>query len=593
MKEQLVDTERRLRGDRSFLRTTSITQSLSRKLRLTNFLFEAWSPEDPDEDEGKGADAAAGRAAGGKNSPEDIYSEPNRKEVFFSCVEELPIKLEAGEAGRVTPDPAATEMTGSMSSGDSIEVLGTEKSYRTQPGVVGSDRREVQLGRVDVCLRHAAVDTGVRRVQASAKRANSEDSIEVLSTTESIIPEDLTAITEEEAEALSLTNGFGNDECSLTGFLKGQGENTAAATEPDKPPGDTEEPLGDGMCCDAKREESDAPRSNESPEDLVPERMSKRLQAEAAVESAPRWPEVRQRRRLVPDLHVIFAPPGAPADLDRRCPPSPPLRLLSVDEASDCTSFTSSSDPPTPTQSHPRNLQTNKRRRRKAGPRALRFIKQHSFSQHAVFCLLSGRPLVVMGEDEGLVRKLVEALSLFVPSPGQDGGAVMPCLTTPLQLTDLLTWRLVGIHRSSSSSSFAVLQSLNQYRRYLALLDLDKRTLQCPAYAGSLLATLANPHTGISRGQTYLLHMESCLSALANRALLHTFGMVPSHPNTAAGLRGAEEDGLQAGLCRSDCDLRVMNFLSELIKQQHVGRGPPVFRFTYSSVQIHRNTTNE
>uniref|UniRef100_A0A8C7YT60 UDENN FLCN/SMCR8-type domain-containing protein n=1 Tax=Oryzias sinensis TaxID=183150 RepID=A0A8C7YT60_9TELE len=535
MKEQLADIERRLRGDRSVLRTTSIAQSLSKRLRLTNFLFETWSPDDADEDEGKGTDAATHRAAGGKSSPEDIQPEPNRLEFFFSCVGELPIKLEAGEAGRVTPDPsAATEMTGSVSSGDSIEVLGTEKSYQSQPGVVGSDRR--------------AVDAGVRRVPSCAKRANSEDSIEVLSTTESIIPEDLTAITEEEAEAFPLTNGFGNEDSSQTG-------KTPAAPEPGDP---VEEPSGG-----ARKEESDAART---------------------VESTPPWSEVRQRRRLVPDLHVIFAPSVAPADIDRKRPPSPPMRLLSVDEASDCTSFTSSCEPPSPTQSNPRNLQADKRRRRKAGLRALRFIKQHSFSQHAVFCLLSGRPLLVVGGDEGLVRKLVDALSLFLPSPGHDGGAVMPCLTTPLQLTNLLTWRLIGIHRSSSSSSSAVLQSLNQYRRYLALLDLDRRTLQCPSYTGSLLATLADPHTGISRGITYLLHLESCLSALANKALLHTFGMAPPHPNVGAGLRGTEEDELQAGFCRSQGDLRVMNFLSELIKQQHAGRGPPVFRFTYSSV---------
>uniref|UniRef100_A0A8C7YPT3 UDENN FLCN/SMCR8-type domain-containing protein n=1 Tax=Oryzias sinensis TaxID=183150 RepID=A0A8C7YPT3_9TELE len=470
MKEQLADIERRLRGDRSVLRTTSIAQSLSKRLRLTNFLFETWSPDDADEDEGKGTDAATHRAAGGKSSPEDIQPEPNRLEFFFSCVGELPIKLEAGEAGRVTPDPsAATEMTGSVSSGDSIEVLGTEKSYQSQPGVVGSDRR-----------------------------------------------------------------GFSSHQWLWKRGLLTDGE-----------------------------------------------------------DSTPPWSEVRQRRRLVPDLHVIFAPSVAPADIDRKRPPSPPMRLLSVDEASDCTSFTSSCEPPSPTQSNPRNLQADKRRRRKAGLRALRFIKQHSFSQHAVFCLLSGRPLLVVGGDEGLVRKLVDALSLFLPSPGHDGGAVMPCLTTPLQLTNLLTWRLIGIHRSSSSSSSAVLQSLNQYRRYLALLDLDRRTLQCPSYTGSLLATLADPHTGISRGITYLLHLESCLSALANKALLHTFGMAPPHPNVGAGLRGTEEDELQAGFCRSQGDLRVMNFLSELIKQQHAGRGPPVFRFTYSSVQVHRNTTNE
>lgn len=136
----------------------------------------------------------------------------------------------------------------------------------------------MQLGRVDVCLRHAAVDTGVRRVQASAKRANSEDSIEVLSTTESIIPEDLTAITEEEAEALSLTNGFGNEDCSLMGFLKEQRENAASASEPDEPSSDAEESLGDGMCCDGKREDTNAARSDESHEDPLPEPTSKLLQ---------------------------------------------------------------------------------------------------------------------------------------------------------------------------------------------------------------------------------------------------------------------------------------------------------------------------
>lgn len=162
----------------------------------------------------------------------------------------------------------------------------------------------------------------------------------------------------------------------------------------------------------------------------------------------PKWSDVHQTVQSVPDLHVNFAPPVALAEVDRWTPPCAPLRLLSIDEASDCTSFTGSSEPPSPTQNIHSSTHTDKRRRRrKAGLRALRFLKQNSFSQHAVFCLLSGRPLVVIGGDESLVRKLVDALSLFLPAPGPDGNAVMPCLCTPLQLTDLLTWRLIGIHR--------------------------------------------------------------------------------------------------------------------------------------------------
>lgn len=64
----------------------------------------------------------------------------------------------------------------------------------------------------DTSVRHASADAGVRRVRAYARRANSEDSIEVLSTTESIFPDDLTAITEEEAEQQILSNGSQDEE---------------------------------------------------------------------------------------------------------------------------------------------------------------------------------------------------------------------------------------------------------------------------------------------------------------------------------------------------------------------------------------------
>lgn len=70
----------------------------------------------------------------------------------------------------------------------------------------------------DTSYKRGAVDVGARRVRVYAKRANSEDSIEVLSTTESIIPDDLTAIEEEETEYQSLSNGFGNREEALTDY---------------------------------------------------------------------------------------------------------------------------------------------------------------------------------------------------------------------------------------------------------------------------------------------------------------------------------------------------------------------------------------
>ncbi|KAL3066725.1 hypothetical protein OYC64_016632 [Pagothenia borchgrevinki] len=577
MKEQLADTERRLRGDRSVLRTTSTIQSLSTRLTLTNFLFELWRPEEGSEEERESAEAELQRATGNKSGVEAFQSEPMSMESFCSCVEEIPIKMEAGDDRTMTPDPSvATEMTGSVSSSDSIEVLGTEKSYQTQHG---SDSRETSVGVTDSSYRRAAVDSGIRRGRVYARRANSEDSIEVLSTTESIFPDDLTAITEEESDQQALTNGFEKfeeilAECESDDVLKRR-KTFKASTSVSEDENEEQAQEYDGRVDG----EETSKQKTVSGEGIMKE--------EKVVECL-----TSNHVHEVNGPEKTSKPMPALAEVDRWSPPCAPLRLLSVDEASDCTSITGSTEPPSPTQNVHSSSRSHRRRRRKAGLRALRFLKQNSFSQHALFCLLSGRPLVVIGGDESLVRKLVDALSLFLPAPGPDGSAVKAYLTSALQLTDLLTWRLIGIHRSSSSSLASILHSLTRYSRYLALLDLDQRTLQCPSYSGSLIGRLADPHSGISRGITYLLHLESCLTALANQALLCSFNPALLRPHKAGGNDGAEEKDflLMRGLCTSENDLKVMNFLCDLIKQRHAGRGPPVLRFSYNSMHLHKNT---
>uniref|UniRef100_A0A3Q2QLA1 Guanine nucleotide exchange protein smcr8a-like n=1 Tax=Fundulus heteroclitus TaxID=8078 RepID=A0A3Q2QLA1_FUNHE len=586
MKNQLADTEHRLRGDRSVLRTSRVAQTLSRRLKLTNFLFELCCPVDAEEEEEEEEEQrVSGRMMGAVDGDAEKHDGES-----FSCVEEIQIKMEAGDGGRATPEPgAATEMMGSTSSSDSIEVLGTEKSYQAQHEVAVSDSREAPAA--DVCLRRAAVE--VRRVRAYARRANSEDSIEVLSTTESIVPEDLTAITEEEAEDRCLPNGLEEDDELQAGgrsdeALKEEKMTNCATSEKE-----SEEPGGGGDALEEMvvgvgvpvKDDSLAEKKINDVQDATSEKTYKLPQAEEAVAVRPK------KTRPVLDLHFKMAAPLALVEVGLRPPPRAPQRLLSADDVSDCTSFTSNSEPPSPTTADLTKTRVDKRRRRRrAGLRALRFIKQLSFSQHAIFCLLSGRPLVVVGGDERFVRKLVDGLRLFLPAPGPDGSAVMPCLNAPLQLTDLLTWRLIGVHRSSSSASSAIIQSLTPLSRYVALLDLDQKTLRCPSYSGSLINVLADPHAGFGRGTTYLLHLESCLTALANQALLRAFTPASQRPSAAAGPAAAEKDGQRLlGLCSSESDFRVMHHLSDVITRRHTGR-PAVLRFWYKSAQLHRNT---
>lgn len=129
-KEQLATAERRLRGDGSALRTARLAAALSRRYPAVNFLFELCCPDNTDDRDAEQEVEGGGAEAEQQQQPAS----------FSSCVEELPIKMNATEAGAVTSDPCA-EMAGSVSSSDSIEVLGTERSYRTQHLVAASDSR--------------------------------------------------------------------------------------------------------------------------------------------------------------------------------------------------------------------------------------------------------------------------------------------------------------------------------------------------------------------------------------------------------------------------------------------------------------------
>ncbi|XP_057699736.1 guanine nucleotide exchange protein smcr8b [Corythoichthys intestinalis] len=351
---------------------------------------------------------------------------------------------------KVTLPESAAELT--TNNGPPIaQVIPSNESYTTH---------DTPLSSLDLPLT-AFADPVSRRIRIYTRRANSEDSIEVLSTTESIIPEDLTAITEEE------------------------------------------EPTNDNKTDDMMRKSRDCSASYQT----LPRLLSKQLSS---------VPNANKEMDGAAELHS----PHRKAH---------PLVGISSDEA---------------------GLQT------------LRFVKQNSFSHHAIFCLLSGRPLVLLSMDDAELRKSVDALTPFLPAPC---GAVMPRLRTPLQLSDLLTWRLIGIHRSQSSDP---LHWLSRYSRYVGVLDLDHRTLRCPAYSGSLVGSLVG--SAVPTG-TFLTHVKCVLTALAKRVLLFTFAQ-------------QGQEGLDKG------DLSVMHFLSDLIKQQHIGNGPPVMRFYYMALHVHKNT---
>ena len=71
------------------------------------------------------------------------------------------------------------------------------------------------------------------------------------------------------------------------------------------------------------------------------------------------------------------------------------------------------------------------------------FLIQNSFSQHLIYSLLRGRPVVVYGPNANCVQAVVKLLSIFVLGDMKE--AVCELHERPLRLVDLSTLRLVGV----------------------------------------------------------------------------------------------------------------------------------------------------
>ncbi|KAM6904381.1 guanine nucleotide exchange protein smcr8a [Xenentodon cancila] len=273
------------------------------------------------------------------------------------------------------------------------------------------------------------------------------------------------------------------------------------------------------------------------------------------------------------------------------------ISRTSVEDGSDCTmSASTGSDRAASPLGYGGVLTL--RQRKKAGQGALRFVRQYPFAVQALWCLLSGRTLVVLGADEARVRRLVSALALFVPAPGRCGERVQAWLSCPFTLTDLQRWKLIGLQRVASPVGSSMLNSLSRYSRYISILDADQKTLRCPPYRGHLLANVADHRTYIRRGSTYFLHIQSTLCHLAAKAFLFTFTHhlhVPvSSTEGPAVVEGRRHCFLQEQLGLDEEDGQILLYLSRLITQHYLrpaSSGPPAapcFSFNYSTSVLYK-----
>ncbi|XP_005504603.2 guanine nucleotide exchange protein SMCR8 [Columba livia] len=587
--DQLHQIERTFRGDVCYLLTDQISRALLKQQSVTNFLFEDGSflDEKPPEKQYRGCqelgqDDVDRKCSGESPAPKVVISLGSYK----SSVESVPIKMEQeledshepkmSESITFEPqenlDYLDTDIKGSISSGESIEVLGTEKS------ATGLPKSESQ-GSLPVSPSPQA-----GRSRVGSRRTVSEDSIEVLSTcpSESLIPEDFKA---SYPSAINEEPYLDDDEDGGLRFTPRLNPGDADERE------DLSQQEGlaqvDSACCIGK----------ESPNFLEAELGQKPCDEEGVVRIPPQ-PSRPAEQGLRGTFGGFPSHDGIsggllPCELDSRYPlGSRELSKSSLDEYSDSTSYMSSAastcSDRTPSPAHPA-CQGTERHKKKAGQNALRFIRQYPFAHPAIYSLLSGRTLVVLGEEENIVKKLVTALSIFVPNCGVYAKPVKHWVTSPLHVVDFQKWKLIGLQRTVSPAGVNVLHALSRYSRYISILDADSKTLRCPLYKGTVVSRLADHRTQIKRGSTYYMHVQSILTQLCSKAFLFTFchhlhlPISEREPEESVVKRRMNFLKLQLGLANED--IKIVQYLAELLKLRYIQEpgqgGNPVLRFDY------------
>ncbi|XP_063791017.1 guanine nucleotide exchange protein SMCR8 [Pseudophryne corroboree] len=582
----LTGIEKRYRGDVSYLLMSNLDKALLGQQAIANFLFEDVSTWDSRLMDRQYSDNLGipqpMQSSTFVEEPESLKPLANAAS-YKSSVESVPIKIEqeifngerdGEESGPCTCDNQGNvefldvEAKGSFSSGESIEVLRTEKS--TSP--IHSESQP--------CLRLHPSPQPLRS-KAGSRRTISEDSIEVLSTctSDTVIPEDFRgtyqiAIDEEDPCVEELIRE--QHDC--------QSVNKVDAMKGNSSSGD--DLLVDPACC--IRADTSSPE--ELTGDLVPESC-----VDGPVVSVPPQPGKHMGQTSSQVTFLVEQVDNA----SREVVPTPELGYLlssrdaernTLDEYSDSTSYRSSASTCSDrTPSPPPITTVTDRQKRKAGQNALMFIRQYPFSHPAIYSLLSGRTLVVLGEEEAFVKRLVTALSVFVPNCGHVAKPVKLWVTSPLHITDFQKWKLIGLQRGVSPSGSNTLHSLNRYSRYTSVLDADNKTLRCPVYRGTLLQRLADHRTQIRKGSTYYMHVQSMLTQLSAKAFLFTFC-----PHVHLPIREKESEEsiaqrraafLQQLLGLTQEDGKIVEYLSELLKMHYLRETGtqllPVLRFDY------------
>lgn len=241
-------------------------------------------------------------------------------------------------------------------------------------------------------------------------------------------------------------------------------------------------------------------------------------------------------------------------------------------------------------------------------------LRRFSFSKHALFSMLKGRPLVIHGSSQEAVALICDAFKVVaVHCMGNEGCNAW--LDRPLRMSDLSQLVLIGLSKSIKIPA--------NVSRYVSVLDLDASTLDAPPYQqGRLLDAICDPSRKWQNPQSYLAFVYSELAEISTLACLYYYSCcvgVPMDassaedeklivegrfvPNTVATTFRRSLSSQAPTVMEQDstaffkenrisfCDAQIVQYFSEIVKQQQCqdmygsGSAMPMIKLDYSKCE--------
>ncbi|VDI59618.1 Hypothetical predicted protein [Mytilus galloprovincialis] len=216
-------------------------------------------------------------------------------------------------------------------------------------------------------------------------------------------------------------------------------------------------------------------------------------------------------------------------------------------------------------------------------------LQSYNHIQNVIYSMLTGRTVVIIGSShyEEEVKNLVTALKLFLPGCHRCQTSCIQWSSKAIAVTDLIEIKLIGICRHEKKS-------------------VDRMVPK--AVQGSLITTILSRKKSFKTEEGYIQFIKVSLCEFSSKAFIFFHSFCLGTVGTLRGNRGSiisESDSVKktataflSKLGIQDCDIDIMEYLTELVKYQHIedhykslnttGIPPRPFTRNIHPCQLHR-----